>query len=161
MWGCRRVARRGASAARSRKPWRLVTSFFSKVRSARERRSSPVPSRTSRGTSPTFALVNEYPIAQGTLLHADLYRLRGPTLEDEVTRLALRERIVEGAILIAEWAEDAERAIGIAPCLMVRLAAKKGDSRAATLSGDLLRTLGPILERQHSEDDLLRRARSF
>ncbi|MBV9947901.1 MAG: tRNA (adenosine(37)-N6)-threonylcarbamoyltransferase complex ATPase subunit type 1 TsaE, partial [Myxococcales bacterium] len=42
-------------------------------------------------TSPTFTLVQEYTSARGTLVHADLYRLRGGAvpLDVEVARLGL------------------------------------------------------------------------
>ncbi len=89
-------------------------------------------SRTTRITSPTFTILHEYALAEGVLLHADLYRLRGPQLEDEVLRLGIRERLVDGAMLIAEWAIDAEHAIGIPPSLVVRLSRH----RAATSSSD-------------------------
>jgi len=117
--------------------------------------------REVRITSPTFALVNEYPRGEGTLLHVDLYRLRGPMLEEEVTRLGLRERIVDGDILIAEWAKEAERAIGITPCLFVTLRTRESGGRSATLSGDLLRTLGPMIEHEQEKDDLLGRAHAL
>jgi tRNA threonylcarbamoyladenosine biosynthesis protein TsaE len=70
--------------------------------------------------SPTFALVHEYETPRGALLHADLYRLRGPNLEEEVARLGLRERRAEGAIVIVEWAEDAAGLLGAEPEVRVR-----------------------------------------
>src|SRR3954451_20466786 len=50
--------------------------------------------------SPTFTLVQEYETPRGTLLHADLYRLRdeGETTIRDVRRLGLAERRSEGAI---------------------------------------------------------------
>ncbi|MDP9148972.1 MAG: tRNA (adenosine(37)-N6)-threonylcarbamoyltransferase complex ATPase subunit type 1 TsaE, partial [Myxococcota bacterium] len=57
-----------------------------------------------RVTSPTFALVQEYVAPRGTLVHADLYRLRVPErgLATEVARLGLREKRREGAFLLVE-----------------------------------------------------------
>lgn len=63
--------------------------------------------------SPTFALVQRYAGEQGVVLHADLYRLR-----DEANplasahALALREDREDGAVLLVEWGEGLERALG-------------------------------------------------
>jgi len=70
--------------------------------------------------SPTFALVHEYETKKGVLLHADLHRLRGPKLELEIGKLGLRERRSEGAILVVEWAEDAQALLGGAATVAVR-----------------------------------------
>ncbi|HEY5241132.1 MAG TPA: tRNA (adenosine(37)-N6)-threonylcarbamoyltransferase complex ATPase subunit type 1 TsaE [Polyangiaceae bacterium] len=86
-------------------------------------------------TSPTFALVQEYPTTRAPLVHADLYRLRGPDLAAEVARLGLRERRREGAILLVEWGEDAEAALGGEPSLVVSLVLSGERERVATLSG--------------------------
>jgi tRNA threonylcarbamoyl adenosine modification protein YjeE len=86
-------------------------------------------------TSPTFTLVYEHATRRGLLLHADLYRLRGADLANEVARLGLREQRAEGAILAVEWGEDAEEALGGAPSLVVRLKIAGPRERIATLSG--------------------------
>lgn len=104
-------------------------------------------------TSPTFVLVTEYdvqrPDGPRTVLHADLYRLResagtsGEKLEDEVGRLGLRERRGEGAILIVEWGEGAERALGGEPALSVDLTTTGKSSRFAHVRGPLAAHLSP------------------
>jgi len=86
-------------------------------------------------TSPTFALVQEYATPRAPLVHADLYRLRGPGLAAEVARLGLRERRREGAILLVEWGEDAAEALGGEPSLVVSLVLAGAEERVATLSG--------------------------
>jgi tRNA threonylcarbamoyladenosine biosynthesis protein TsaE len=86
-------------------------------------------------TSPTFALVHEYETTRGLLLHADLYRLLGPTLAIEVTRLGLRERRSEGAILVVEWGDDAVALLGGGVSLGVRLGISGAANRVAMLSG--------------------------
>lgn len=57
-------------------------------------------------TSPTFALVHEYPSPAGPLIHVDCYRLRDPAeaLDLDFPDLARRARL-----LIVEWPERAGR----------------------------------------------------
>ncbi len=86
-------------------------------------------------TSPTFELVHEYATERAPLVHADLYRLLGPRLDDEIARLGLRERRGEGAVLLVEWGDDAVPALGGAPELVVALRVAGSSQRVATLSG--------------------------
>ena len=87
--------------------------------------------------SPTFTLVQEHPTPKGTLVHADLYRLRDTRdPAGEVRRLGLAERRAEGAILVVEWAVGFERELGGAADLAVTLAIE-GDARSATFGGRL------------------------
>jgi len=87
--------------------------------------------------SPTFTLVQEYDTPRGTLLHADLYRLRdAPDPAREVRRLGIAECRDEGAIVLVEWGEGLEAELGGAPALIVTLAVD-GAGRAATLGGPL------------------------
>ena len=52
--------------------------------------------------SPTFALINEYPLASGgRLIHMDLYRLHG----QEVEELGLEEYFYGQDICLIEWPE--------------------------------------------------------
>jgi tRNA threonylcarbamoyladenosine biosynthesis protein TsaE len=55
-------------------------------------------------TSPTFALVNEYPLNGSSLFHLDLYRLAGPA---DLTNIAWDDIINSGSIVIVEWPERA------------------------------------------------------
>jgi tRNA threonylcarbamoyladenosine biosynthesis protein TsaE len=88
--------------------------------------------------SPTFTLVQEYEIESGTLLHADLYRLRdddpAKTLA-EVARLGLGERRAEGAILLVEWGDGLARELGPAD-LAIHLEIQ-GEERRVKLDGRL------------------------
>lgn len=86
--------------------------------------------------SPTFALVHEYETKKGTLLHADLHRLRGPGLATEIGKLGLRERRSEGAILVVEWAEDAHALLGAPPDIAIRFTSiGPGSEREIDLRG--------------------------
>jgi tRNA threonylcarbamoyladenosine biosynthesis protein TsaE len=87
-------------------------------------------------TSPTFALVHEYDARLGPVVHADLYRLLGDSLDAEVARLGLRERRAEGAVLLVEWGEAAAAALGGDPELVIALAlGDAATSRVCRLSG--------------------------
>ena len=88
-------------------------------------------------TSPTFALVHEYPTRRAAVLHVDLYRLRDGSvpLEREIARLGLRERRDEGAIVLVEWGTDAADALGGAPAFTVELTATGELARSATVDG--------------------------
>jgi tRNA threonylcarbamoyladenosine biosynthesis protein TsaE len=97
-------------------------------------------------TSPTFVLVTEYPCKVGLVLHADLYRLRegGPRSQGflaEVEGLGLRERRDEGAVLVVEWGEGAEAALGGEPELTVTLRVEGPNARRAVLGGRLAQEL--------------------
>ena len=77
----------------------------------------------ARVTSPTFTLVQEYATPRGALVHADLYRLLDApaSLDMEVSRLGLRERREDGAIILVEWGDLAEAALGGDVALRVTL----------------------------------------
>ncbi len=93
--------------------------------------------------SPTFTLVQEYDVARGVLIHADLYRLRDSRvgLDVEVARLGLRERRAEGAFVVVEWGDGTEHALGGDPALHVRLAILGDNARTAILDGPRARSL--------------------
>jgi tRNA threonylcarbamoyladenosine biosynthesis protein TsaE len=52
--------------------------------------------------SPTYTIVEPYSAADLTLLHVDLYRLRGA---DELETLGLREHARAGCVWLIEWPE--------------------------------------------------------
>ena len=55
-------------------------------------------------TSPTFALVHEYPGASTPVYHLDLYRLRGP---EELTNIGWDDIVRDAALVLVEWPERA------------------------------------------------------
>ncbi len=85
--------------------------------------------------SPTFTLVQEYEVPKGTLLHVDLYRLRGEKEKAEALGLGLAERRAQGAILLVEWGEGLEYELGGEADLRVRISLE--NEREATISGRL------------------------
>ena len=77
-------------------------------------------------TSPTFALVHEYPEARLPLLHADLYRLGDP---DELIELGIEDRLEEGGwVTVVEWGEPFIEALGGAD-LILRLRTTAPEAR--------------------------------
>jgi tRNA threonylcarbamoyladenosine biosynthesis protein TsaE len=63
--------------------------------------------------SPTFALVHRYAGAASVVIHADLYRVRDEANPAAGVRaLGLREDREDGAVLVVEWGEGLEGALG-------------------------------------------------
>jgi tRNA threonylcarbamoyladenosine biosynthesis protein TsaE len=54
--------------------------------------------------SPTFTLINEYPLATGMVVHIDLYRINR---REEIAELGLDEYFSGRCICLVEWAERA------------------------------------------------------
>jgi tRNA threonylcarbamoyladenosine biosynthesis protein TsaE len=53
--------------------------------------------------SPSYTLVELYPLGERTCLHVDLYRLRAP---GELATLGLREWARPGSLWLIEWPEN-------------------------------------------------------
>ena len=58
--------------------------------------------------SPTYTLIETYPLANLTCVHIDLYRLKGSMEADE---LGLRDFFSAGFLVIVEWPERAGEAL--------------------------------------------------
>ncbi|MBM4366492.1 MAG: tRNA (adenosine(37)-N6)-threonylcarbamoyltransferase complex ATPase subunit type 1 TsaE [Deltaproteobacteria bacterium] len=56
---------------------------------------------TREVTSPTYAIVHEYPEARVPLYHADVYRLEHP---EELVQTGIAERVGESGCWVIEWA---------------------------------------------------------
>ncbi len=67
--------------------------------------------------SPSYALVETYPISWGLALHLDCYRLADSS---ELEQLGLREQHAAGVIWVVEWPERATAALP-RPDLWLRL----------------------------------------
>ena len=63
---------------------------------------------TGEGTSPTFALINEYLGGSLPLYHFDMYRISG--WEDLYTT-GFFEYLEQGGVIAAEWSENIENAL--------------------------------------------------
>lgn len=87
---------------------------------------------TSRVTSPTFAIVNEYP-GSPELIHFDMYRL---SCEDELYDLGWDDYLARNAVIVCEWSENVPGAVGDAVSVTIektgpqeRLITIEGESR--------------------------------
>jgi tRNA threonylcarbamoyladenosine biosynthesis protein TsaE len=116
--------------------------FFTRALS----RALGVPSREPI-TSPTFTLMHEYE-ARVPITHADLYRVGD---EDELLHLGLRNRRGEGSVLIVEWGEPFEGALGgdalhltfdLDPAGSRKARIQASGKRSSLLLEDLRRTIG-------------------
>ncbi len=93
-----------------------------------------------RVQSPTFGLVHEYAFSGLRVMHADLYRLREGTPEAQaaaVRSLGLADAAREGAVLLVEWGEGLEAALGQAD-LCVHFTRDMHAPRSAQLRGALV-----------------------
>jgi tRNA threonylcarbamoyladenosine biosynthesis protein TsaE len=52
--------------------------------------------------SPSYTLLEAYPLSAGTLLHVDLYRIQSPA---ELESLGLRDFLLPGHVWLIEWPE--------------------------------------------------------
>lgn len=92
--------------------------------------------------SPTFTLLESYPLAAMTCIHVDLYRLHSPT---EVHELGLAEHLDPGCLMLIEWPEKGGQALPPAD-LELTLEYANGGRRATlcaqtALGGEWLRLL--------------------
>lgn len=76
-------------------------------------------------TSPTFAIVQEYPTSP-PVLHADLYRL---SHSDELREVGLDERVGRDVVAFIEWGEAHEDALPHVD-LIVRIESDGADARS-------------------------------
>jgi tRNA threonylcarbamoyladenosine biosynthesis protein TsaE len=80
--------------------------------------------------SPTYTLVETYPLGKLTCVHVDLYRLQTLT---EVDELGLRDLLGPGCLLLVEWPEKGGEALPAADLdLSLRYA---GEARRVCLQG--------------------------
>ncbi len=69
-------------------------------------------------TSPTYTLVNEYVLADKSIFHFDLYRLKN---SEELEGIGFAEYIDSGNICLIEWPEMAENYFKGMPTLTVSI----------------------------------------
>jgi tRNA threonylcarbamoyladenosine biosynthesis protein TsaE len=83
--------------------------------------------------SPTYTLVETYPLATLTCVHVDLYRLRALT---EVDELGLRDLVGPGFLLLVEWPERGGAALPAADLAV--LLSYAGNGRRAIVNAKTL-----------------------
>ena len=65
--------------------------------------------------SPTYTLIEPYEVGSKVFYHVDLYRLQEPR---ELEPLGIRELLVDGAILLIEWAQRGGSLLPVADLLL-------------------------------------------
>jgi len=98
--------------------------------------------------SPTYTLVEPYPIEGLTLYHLDLYRLGSP---EELEWIGLRDLLGESALLLVEWPEQGEGvlpAADLAISLQYQGQGRKVHFQSHTAAGELM--LAACLHQDHS-----------
>ncbi len=83
-------------------------------------------------TSPTFALVNEYPAGSELIYHFDFYRINRIS---EALDFGIDEYFDSGRWCFMEWPEKVEELLP-AECLRVKLSEEPGGSRRISLETD-------------------------
>lgn len=83
----------------------------------------------ARVKSPTFSLIESYPLDQLTLHHLDLYRLQDP---EELEYLGLRDLFWHSICLI-EWASRGEGWLPLADCA-IQIVSLENDRREIKLT---------------------------
>lgn len=88
--------------------------------------------------SPTYTLVEPYPIDGLTIYHLDLYRLGSP---EELEWIGIRDLLGESALLLVEWPEQGDGVLP--PADLVISLAYRGQGRelqfqALTAAGELM-----------------------
>ncbi len=76
-------------------------------------------------SSPTYTLIHEYPTPQGTLVHADAYRLDDAR---ELAALGLADYLERARLVVVEWGEELAELYPEA--LLVRLELDEAGRRA-------------------------------
>jgi tRNA threonylcarbamoyladenosine biosynthesis protein TsaE len=80
--------------------------------------------------SPTYTLLETYPLSIRTCVHVDLYRVQRPS---EVDELGLRDLLDPDHLLLIEWPEKGGAAVPAADLVLLLEYADEG--RLATVSG--------------------------
>ncbi|MBS1946261.1 MAG: tRNA (adenosine(37)-N6)-threonylcarbamoyltransferase complex ATPase subunit type 1 TsaE [Bacteroidetes bacterium] len=86
---------------------------------------------SSRVSSPTFSIINEYAWPGGKIFHIDLYRLKD---EEEAVRAGAEDCIYSGEICLVEWPEKAP---GLFPDDAVKISIEVIDENARKLVIDM------------------------
>lgn len=83
---------------------------------------------TSIVHSPSFSLINEYPVPSGTIYHVDLYRLDSTR---DLYSIGLDEILWSDQVVIVEWAEKLK--LDYPPALKIHITVAEDETRTISL----------------------------
>jgi tRNA threonylcarbamoyladenosine biosynthesis protein TsaE len=79
--------------------------------------------------SPTYTLIEHYPLSDLQVLHLDLYRLRDAS---ELEHLGLRDELHAGVLVLIEWPERAPQGLPVPDLRILLSAGEAGDPALGT-----------------------------
>ena len=86
---------------------------------------------SSRVTSPTYTIVNEYLGGRLPLFHFDMYRLSSA---DDLFDIGREDYLLRGGVCAVEWSENVQEALESA--LTVRIEKRSDETREITIEGN-------------------------
>lgn len=86
---------------------------------------------SSRVTSPTYTIVNEYLGGRLPLFHFDMYRLSSA---DDLFDIGWEDYLLRGGVCAVEWSENVQGALESA--LTVRIEKRSDETREITIEGN-------------------------
>ena len=86
---------------------------------------------SSRVTSPTYTIVNEYLGGRLPLFHFDMYRLSSA---DDLFDIGWEDYLLRGGVCAVEWSENVQEALESA--LTVRIEKRSDETREITIEGN-------------------------
>lgn len=83
-------------------------------------------------TSPTYTIVNEYPLGRIPLFHFDMYRLTGP---EDLFDIGWEDYLDRGGVCVVEWSENVAGALERPITVTIEKVPGRDENRVITVEG--------------------------